>query len=85
MEDYSIYNRKFKSLLESKSGNVKPLLKESDMDFTDQPHFVEEEEWNEEDEMGIDQPHFVEEDEWSEENESWDQDDESWDEEDIKF
>jgi len=76
MEDYSVYNNRFKSLLESKSGNVKPLLKESDMNFTDQPHFVEESEWNEENESW---------DQEGEENESWDQDDESWDEEEIKF
>jgi hypothetical protein len=71
MEDYSRYNRKFKRLLESKSGNVKPLLKESDMGEDemgiDQPHFVEEG-----DEMGIDQPHFTDMEEgWEEEDETW--------------
>lgn len=61
MEDYSMYNKRFKSLLESKSGNVKPLLKESDMNFTDQPHFVEEDEWSEENES------------WDQDDESWDE------------
>jgi len=79
MEDYSVYNKRFKSLLESKSGNVKPLLKESDMNFTDQPHFVDEDMDDE------DYDEYEDDELWGEENESWDQDDESFGQEEIKF